>query len=446
MPKLKDLIERKEDYELVLRRRGLADLNQKFEEGIKNYNEWKEKNMEIQEMRARLNKLSKKFNETKDKSIIQESREVKEKIKAAEEDIKSLESGLNKIELMLPNWIHEGVPDGEGEEFEKPISYSGNPKVWKDYVEDFEKRYPGSRYQEINYEPFHHYGLVGKYIDQEKAGELAMSRFYYLFDELAILDLAVNMYSIDFFRNRGFTKFVIPPFMMRRDIESRIAYLEAFKDTIFPADDDMILIPSSEHGIVAYYDGKLFDPGDLPIRVLAWSPCFRKEAGAHGKDTRGIFRVRQFLKTELHSITKRDKDLEEVDMYTKLVQEFLDSIGLPNRAVIVPSKDMDKRALIQVDVETWFPAQGRYRETHSIATMGTWVSEKLKIRYGSPGGEKELVRNVYSTGAASERLICAIAENFYDPESNTIIVPKPLQKYTLGIKEIPLTKPVKKGD
>ena len=139
---------------------------------------------------------------------------------------------------------------------------------------------------------------------------------------------------------------------------------------------------------------------------------------------------------ELHSILKKDEDIPEIYRITDDVQEFLLSLGLPNRAVIVPSGDMDKRALIQIDVETWFPAQNKYRETHSIATLGTWVSEKLRLRYRLPKGKKELTRNVYATGVAVERLICAIVENHYDPDTATIKIPKPLQKYTMGIKEI----------
>ena len=438
MPKLKDLVNTKSEYKLVLRMRGLDGIIPKFHEGLDLYSEWKTSHYKLQELRTKLNKLSKEFNKTKDKSLIEESKKIKAEIKEMEDRMREFENEMYKIELMLPNWVHELVPEGVGDELEKPLKYSGKPNVWTSYIDQFNKLYPGADYEEIEYEPFHHYNLVGKLIDQEKAGELAMSRFYYLFNELVALDLAINMYAIEFFKSKGFDRLVIPPFMMRRDVEARIAYLEAFKDTIFPVDDDMILIPTSEHGIVAYYEGKLFDPDDLPLRTLAWSPCFRKEAGSHGKDTRGIFRVRQFLKTELHTMTKKGEDLDEVYRYADLVQEFLDSLGLPNRAVIVPSQDMDKRALIQIDVETWFPAQGRYRETHSIATVDTWISEKLKIRYGAPGGEKELVRNVYATGAASERLVCAIAENHYDPDKKVIKIPEVLQKYTFGIKEIPV--------
>ncbi len=436
MPRLKGIND-PEGYREMLRKRGLEDLVPRFEEGLGLVSEWKDTLSELQSARTRLNQFSREFNKTRDKSLIERSKEEKARIKQLEERLKEIEDKMHKIELMLPNWIHPDVPEG-GEEAEKPLAYSGTPKVWKKALDEFSRNYLEVKPEIIDYEPFHHYNLVGKYIDQDKAGELVMSRFYYLFDELVPLDLALHLYALEFFSKKTKFKLVLPPFMFRKDVESRIAYLEAFKDTIFPVGDNLILIPTSEHVIVAYYEGKLFNPDELPLRIMAWSPCFRKEAGAHGKDTRGIFRVRQFLKTELHTITRKGEDLEEVHRYTGWIQEFLDSLGLPNRSVIVPSREMDKRAYIQIDVETWFPAQNRYRETHSIATMDTWVSEKLKIRYGAHGGEKELVRNVYATGVASERLICAIAENHYDPEKRAIIIPKPLRKYMFGIEEIPV--------
>ena len=232
---------------------------------------------------------------------------------------------------------------------------------------------------------------------------------------------------------------MITPYLMRKTVEEKITYFEAFVDTIFEIEKEgLILIPTSEHSIVAYFEDTIFKKEDLPLRIIAWSPSFRKEAGTHGKDMLGIFRVRQFHKVEIHSIVKKDEDFEEVDKIIKDVQEFLESLGLPNRAVIVPSGDMDKRALKQVDIETWFPGQNRYRETHSIATVGTWVSEKLKLRYRTEKGKKELTRNVYATGVVPQRLICAIVENHYDPDSKTIKIPEPLRKYTMGIKEIPI--------
>lgn len=440
MPKIKELIDREEEYKNVLIQKRAENIIPYFEKGLEKYKEWKQLNFHLQRLREKLNKLSKEYNKTKNPKLIDESKKLKLEIQQNTEYIRKLEEELAKIELLLPNWLSKEVPIGYGDDYEKPIKYVGKPKVWEKVANEFERMYPGVEYETIFYEPYHHYNLVGKLIDQERAGNISISRFYYLFDELVPLDLAISMYAIEFFRNKGYAdKLMMTPYLMRKTVEEKITYFEAFEDTIFEVEkDNLLLIPSSEHSIIAYYEDTIFNPEDLPIRITAWTPCFRREAGAHGKDTRGIFRVRQFHKVELHSILKKDEDMPEIYKIVDDVQEFLLSLGLPNRAVIVPSGGMDKRALIQIDVETWFPAQGKYRETHSIATLGTWVSEKLKLRYRLPKGRKELTRNVYATGVAVERLICAIVENHYDPDRRIIKIPEPLRKYTMGIKEIKL--------
>jgi seryl-tRNA synthetase len=442
MPKIKELLNRKEEYKDSLKRRGLEKISFKVEEGINKYLEWRKINFQLQKLREKINTLSREYNRTKKIGLIEESKKVKSEILSLEERTKKIEKEIIKIELLLPNWISNDVPTGFGEEYEKPINYALKPKVWKNHLAQFNKLYPGVEHEVIDFEPYHHYNLVGRFIDQEKAGKIATSRFYYLFDELALLDFAISMYAIEFFRKKGYAnKLMITPYLMKKDVEDKITYFEAFEDTIFGIDkDNLILIPTSEHSIVAYYSNTIFDQNDLPLRILAWTPCFRMEAGAHGKDTKGIFRTKQFHKVEIHSILTKDEDLQEVYRMVKDVQDFLVSLELPNRAVIIPSGDMDKRALIQIDVETWFPAEGKYRETHSIGTLGTWVSEKLRIRYRLPNGKKELTRNVYATGVAVERLICALIENNYCPDTRTIKIPQPLQKYTLGINKIRINK------
>jgi seryl-tRNA synthetase len=441
MPRIKDLVKNVEEYKKCLQNRKLENLIPKFEEGLNKYKEWKRLNLQLQKLRERINKLSVEYQKTEKKELLEESKEIKNQTKILEEKVKILEEEIEKIELLLPNYMLDNVPVGVGEEHEKPIKYAGSPKVWKKYQKNFEQLYPGVEYQAIDYEPFHHYNLVGKLIDQEKAGKIATSRFYYLFDELVLLDLAIAMYAIDFFKNKGYAdKLMITPYLMRKSVEEKITYFEVFEEAIFNMEkDDLLLIPSSEHTILAYYKDTIFNSEELPKRITAFSACFRREAGAHGKDTKGIFRVRQFHKVELHSIVKKDEDLPEMYKMVEDAQEFLLSLGLPNRAVIVPSGDMDKRALLQIDIETWFPAEGRYRETHTMATMGTWVSEKIKLRYRTKA-EKELARNVYGTGAAAERLICAIAENHYDPNTKAIKIPEPLRKYIGEITEIKIEK------
>lgn len=445
MPLVRHLIDRREEYLELLKQKNAPALIPAFEEGCELFSQWRAATTKAQELREAINKASDEFKKTKDQAFIVKSRELSAELTAQQETEKDLATRIAKVELRLPNWINDDVPRGlEGDEI--PLNYQGTPAVAAALVEDFTKEHPGAAFTKLETEPFHHYNLVGNLIDQEIAGEVAQSKFYYEFGEVVILDMALSMFAVEFFREKGYgQQLMIPPYMMRQEVEEEICYFEAFQDTIFKVKQDgyqdMILLPSSEHAIVAYYREKLFKEEELPLRILAWSPCFRREAGSEGKDTRGIFRVKQFHKVEIHSIVKEGEDEAELDRLTADIQEFMATLGLPNRAVNVASGDMDKRAKKQIDIETWMPGQGKYRETHSIATLGTWVSEKSKIRYtvGSGKTKKNITAvNLYATAVAVQRTLCAIAENHYDPATKTIVVPEALRKYTMGVTSIPV--------
>lgn len=441
MPRIRALVAKESEYRDNLVRRDLASLVEKFDEGLKIDGELRTKKLQLDQCRADQNRISKEFEKSRDQTLIQESRRMGEQIRHLEEETRQLEGQLLQVEVCLPNWQADDIPPGAGDEAEKPLWYKGTACVAKEHVDQATSLYPGATFEPLATTPFHHYELVGRYVDQDTGGKVAQTRFYYELDELAILDMALGMYATEFFLSRGYDhKFMIPPYMMRRSIEERATYFEAFQDTIFQvADEGMILIPSSEHSILAYYEDQIIPEADLPLRVTAWSPCFRKEAGAHGKDTRGIFRVKQFNKVEMHSIVGEGEDQAEVERYANDISDFMSSLELPHRAVMVPAVDMDKRAIRQVDIQGWMPGQGRYRETHSIATIGTWASEKLAIRYRKANKKNELVRNVYATGVAVQRMICVIAENHYHPESKMIVIPEKLRKYTMGRNELKLS-------
>ncbi|MEM4598379.1 MAG: aminoacyl--tRNA ligase-related protein [Candidatus Diapherotrites archaeon] len=439
MPFIKNLIGNKEQYIQVLNiRKTPENIIESFKQGTRLYAEWNDNGKKIQDLRTERNKLSKEYGKKKEEAILRKAEKIKKEIENLEKRQKECEEKLRAIELMLPNWLAEDVPREENGS-SKPIEYFGVPKVLNSNVSEFEKRYPDVQYIQTD-EVLHHYDLVGKLIEQDIAGEIAGSRFYCEFDELVILDFALTMYALEFFRKKGYAnRLLITPYLMKKSVEEKITYFTSFADTIFELEKDgLVLIPSSEHTIVAFYSDKIFEEKELPLRVMAWSPCFRKEAGAHGKDTKGIFRAKQFHKLEIHSIMPQDDDLDEVERIRKDVQEFMFSLGLPNRSVIVHAADTDMRALKQVDVETWMPGQNQYRETHSIATMGTWVSEKVKMRYTTKSHERLPTNNVYATAVANQRTICAIVENHYSPKEKAIQIPKPLQKYTFGVDKIKL--------
>ena len=449
MPTIKDLRDRADDYREVLRRKGADGMVASFEEGLELYAKWAALENETGQLRAESKQLSKEYGKTRDEALMEQSKAIKAKVTDNEAASRDVQDALKKIEIRLPGWLADDVPDGNDESDARPMEYRGTLKVARDQVDDVKAAHPEATVEEIDYEPFAHYGLVGKYVDQEKAGDVAQSRFYYELDELVILDFALSMYAMEFFRGREFTQMMVTPYMLRKAVEAEICYIEAFEDTIFEVPDqdsegdqnDLVLLPSSEHSIVAYYLDTIFKEDELPRRVLAWSPCFRREAGSHGKQTLGIFRVKQFHKVEIHSIVEEEHAEAELEKLRVDVQDFMDSLGLPNRSVVVAAGDMDKRSLKQIDVETWMPAAGAYFETHSIATLGTWVSEKAKIRVKQSkerGGKNVPLHNLYATAVAVQRMMCCIAENHYDPESKSIKIPEVLHKYCMGVTEIPL--------
>ncbi len=440
MVKLKELIERREEYLEVLRKRNMYWLMPKVEEGIALFKVWREYKKEIDELRRKRNELSETYGKTKDEKLIEEAEEIKEKIDQMEGSIKELEEKIRKIELLLPNWINEKVPIGKDERDNVAIKYVGKPKVMKKNVEEFKKNYPGVEFEEVNNNLLHHYDLTNYFglVNMEDASKIAGARFYIEKEELATLDLSLSLYVFKEFVKRGFTP-LIPPFLMKKEVEEKITYFEAFQEAIYELkNDDLILITTSEHPLVGIFGNKTFTEKDLPLRIVAFSPAFRREAGSHGKDTKGIFRVHQFNKVELHSITTLENQYEELNFLMKQVEEVMQKLNFPYRIIANSSGDMDKRALIQYDLEAWFPGQNKYRELHSLATMGTWVSEKVNIKVERKG-QKEFVANLYATGAAIQRTLLAIFVNNFIPEENVIRIPKELAKIS-EIEEIRVKK------
>lgn len=430
MPKLKDLLDHADAYIECLRRRQLDSMIAEFQDGLAEYDRWRKLVHQVGELRAEAKRLSEAYGKSRDEALLEKSRAAREEIARLEQEAATIDTQVGQIELRLPNWLANDV-----QETDSVIEYRGTPRVYSADLPTFQAQHPGASSAETTADRFSHYDLVGTLVDQEKAGDVAQSRFYYELNELVLLDMALSMYAIEFFRERGYgQQLMVTPYMLRKEVESRICYFEAFKDTIFEVErDELVLLPSSEHSIVAFYLDTIFKPEELPRRILAWSPCFRREAGSHGKDTRGIFRVRQFHKVEVHSIVKDGEDAAELERMRCDVQDFLTTMGLPHRSIVVSASDMDKRAIKQVDIETWMPAQGRYAETHSLATLGTWVSEKGGIRYKEDKKNVPAV-NLYATAVAVQRMICAVCENCYDPEQKAIIVPEVLRKYTMGVE------------
>ncbi|MEO2154264.1 MAG: serine--tRNA ligase, partial [Nanoarchaeota archaeon] len=279
----------------------------------------------------------------------------------------------------------------------------------------------------------------------KKAAELAQSRFYFEFDDIALLDLALMNFAIDTFirelkrRNLNY-KVVIPPYLVRKEIEEGATTLDAFEEAIYKVEnEDLYLIPTAEHVLAGLFKNELLDEKDLPLVLIGISPAFRKEAGSHGKDTKGIFRVHQFHKIELFAITKQGEDEKIMKELISIAEELFKKLNIPYRRIKICSGDMDKKAYYQEDLEAWFPGQQKFRELGSYAYLKDWQARRLNIKY-LENGERKLVNTVYATGIAIQRFICALIENHYDEKEKVIKIPEQLRKYLPLRIEIPVKK------
>lgn len=419
---------------LNLRRRNLDESI--VEEAVELDREWRVKLTELNELRHKHNVLSKSIGKTKSKEerdrLLLEAKSLLKDIEHLESEVKRLESRREEVLLKLPNIVAEDVPEGLDEEDNVPIRYWGKPKVWKGYLEKFLSETEGFNveYDVIDWKPIGHADMLTLLGlgDVERAAKVAGSRFYYIYDDLVWLDLALTMYSIDYLTSKGF-KLVIPPYMMRYELYKGVVTLEDFEDAIYKVEgEDLYLIATSEHPLAALHAKEMLREDDLPLLYAAFSPCFRKEAGAHGKDTKGIFRVHQFHKVEQFVYCLPEDSWNWHEQLIRNAEELWQGLGIPYRIVNVCTGELGFSAAKKYDLEAWMPAQGRYREMVSCSNVTDWQSYRLKIRFIRRNHEKGYVHTLNSTAIASTRAITAILEN-YQLEDGVVEVPKVLRRY-----------------
>ena len=346
-------------------------------------------------------------------------KEVSDEIARADARTKELEEEIQILMMKLPNVIHESVPIGRDEaanlEVRKWGSASFNFRV-KDHIEIGEN-----------------FGLI----DTESAARTSGARFYFLNKDLVRLNYAVISFALDFISKRGYT-LVQPPYMLNRESISGVVILSDFEEVIYKVEDeDLYLIATSEHAIAAMHAGTIFASADLPLRYAAISPCFRKEAGAHGRDTKGIFRVHQFEKVEQFVFSKPEESWDEHEKLLKNAEEFLQALEIPYRVVLLSSGDMGKVVAKTYDIEAWFPGQSKYREVVSTSNCIDYQARRLRIKFRyKPHEESILCHTLNSTLAATERTLIAIMEN-HQQKDGSILIPKTLRKYMDGQEVIP---------
>jgi len=415
------------------------------EKAIELDKKWREKLHALNELRRERNRLAAEIKKAKGderKKLIEKAKEVSELVKKGEEELKELEEELRKILLAIPNIVHESVPVGKDDTENVPVKFWGRPKVFKDYLDDFKKQTAGFEveYELIDRKPIGHADAVEKFgwADIERAAKVAGSRFYYLLDDLVWLDLALTAYALDVLSRKGFT-IVNPPYMMRREAYEGVTALADFEDVIYKVEgENLYLIATSEHPLAAMHMNEVIAERDLPLLYAGVSPCFRKEAGAHGKDTKGIFRVHQFNKIEQFVYCLPEESWEWHERLISNVEEIWQGLGIPYRIVNICTGDLGVVAAKKYDLEAWMPAQGKYREMVSCSNCTDWQSYRLNIRYAEEKGmpSKGFVHTLNSTAIATTRAITAIIENF-QLEDGRVEIPEVLRKYLEPFEKAP---------
>lgn len=406
------LIEAKpEEVKNLLKKRGvdapieeILSLNQRRKELIR----------EVDALRHLQNVTSKEIQKNpKDKDVlIGKIREIVPRLRELEDELKSVEDSLNSLILTLPNLPHESVPEGKDEADNVYIRYYGEIPRFdftpKDHLE---------------------LGEALDLIDVRRAGKVSGSRFYYLKRELVILEYALIRFVTDLLLEKGFIP-VIPPVLVREDILYNLGYLPELEEQMYKIPlDELRLAGTSEHTVVPMFKDEILDIKDLPQRFVSFSSCFRREAGAAGKDTRGILRVHQFDKLEMVSFTLPDKSWEEHEFLLSIEEEIMSKLKIPYRVVLTCVGDLSFPASKKYDIEAWLPGQNRYRETHSCSNCTDFQARRLNIRYRDESGNVHYVHILNGTALAIGRAIIAIMEN-YQNKDGSISIPEVLVPYT----------------
>ena len=379
---------------------------------------------EIQHIKHEKNTLSysiasKKKENANTSQEISKMKDIDNRILSLEEEKMSVESRFNLLMRNLPNIIHQSVPIGNNENDNVVIKHCG-------IIKNFE------------FSPRDHIEIATSLdlVDIERAAKISGARFYFLKKELVRMNYALIHFAIDFLSDKGYV-LAQPPYMIRRNAMEGAVILEDFEGVIYKINgEDLYMIGTSEHALASMHMDEILNGKLLPIKYAGISTCFRKEAGAHGKDMKGIFRVHQFEKVEQFVYSRPDDSWEEHDKMLSITEEFYEKIGIPYRTVLLCSADLGKISAKTYDIEAWMPGQRAYREIVSCSNCTDYQARRLRIRFKDKTNEEtRLVHTLNSTLVATERTMVSIMEN-YQTLNGDIEVPDILRKYMGDIKKI----------
>ena len=381
------------------------------------------KNREFIQKKESLEKEKKDISKSKDKSLFAKSKEISSEIEKINKQQVVIKKELDYILSNIPNIPHSDVPNGKDENDNVEIKKSGK-------VPDFD------------FKPLSHYELGEKLnmLDFDLATKTTGSRFVFVKNKLALLERALSNFMLDTHITKNGYEEISPPLLASEDTMFGTGQLPKFENDQFEVkldkdSDRKFLIPTAEVILTNIVKDKIIDQKMFPMRFVASTPCFRKEAGSYGKDTKGMIRQHQFFKVEMVSIVEQDKCLDELERMTNCATGILDLLELPYRKVILCSGDMGFSAEKTYDIEVWLPSENRYREISSCSSCSTFQSVRMKARYKNQNKETLYAGTLNGSGLAIGRTLIAILEN-YQQKDGSITIPKILRPYMSNLEKI----------
>ena len=380
--------------------------------------------VEMQHVKHKKNTLShsiasKKKEKANSSLEISEMKDIGNRISSLEKEKSMVESQFNLLMRSLPNIIDQSVPIGDNENDNVILQHHGTIK-------------------NLDFKPKDHVEIATSLdlVDIERAAKISGARFYFLKKELVSMNYALILFALDFLSDKGYI-LTQPPYMIRRSAIEGSVILEDFEQVIYNINgEDLYMIGTSEHALASMHMDEILNGKQLPIKYAGISPCFRKEAGAHGKDMKGIFRVHQFEKVEQFIYSRPEDSWKEHERMLTITEEFYNKIGIPYRTVLLCSADLGKISAKTYDIEAWMPGQSAYREIVSCSNCTDFQARRLGIRFKDKTNEEtRLVHTLNSTLVATERTMVSIIEN-YQTSNGEVEIPDTLQKYMGDIKKI----------
>jgi seryl-tRNA synthetase len=418
MHNLKEIRKNFDDFIKSIKKRNVdIDLNQ-----LKDLDEL---NRNLIQKKEKFENEKKSISKSKDESLFKKSKKISNQLDLILDEQKTIKDKLNSLLSGIPNIPHRDVPIGKNENDNLEISKSG-------------------KIPNFDFKPKTHYELGEnlKMLDFDLATKTTGSRFVFVINQLALLERALSNFMLDKHVTINGYKEISPPLIASENTMFGTGQLPKFENDQFEikfedGSDRKFLIPTAEVILTNIVQDKILNLSDLPMRFVASTPCFRKEAGSYGKDTKGMIRQHQFYKVEMVSIVEREKCLEELERMTACATGILDDLELPYRKMILCTGDMGFSAEKTFDIEVWLPSEGRYREISSCSSCSTFQAVRMKTRYKNQNKETVNVGTLNGSGLAVGRTLVAVLEN-YQQKDGSIVVPKKLRPYMNNLQKISL--------